>query len=125
MAFTDKEMELLNNNPISLELFAQIPELNQNYYVSPYMFIRDTLGVELTCTGQEYRLAVETANDSDVMPEWAGLPVIVDGILAVLYADLLEQVGISLLAYFTYRFHPPSEVQARLKKFEDLIKEAN
>jgi len=125
MVFTDKEMELLNNNSISYELFAAIPQLNQDYYLSPFMFI-DGLGINLTCTGQDFRHAVEMAHDSDLCPEDASLPVIVDGVLAFIYSDLLEEVGINLLAYFTYRFHPPSrEFQAKLDKFEALIKEVN
>ena len=126
MAFTDKEMETLANNLISLELFAQVPNLNRNYYLSPYMYIKDTLNLDITCTGQEFRYAVEMANDEDLCPADAGLPVIVDGILAFIYADLLAECGMDLTTYFTYRFHPPSrEFQARLDKFESLIKEAN
>ena len=39
---------------------------------------------------------------------------------------VLEEVGINLTTYFTYRFHPPNkEFQSKLDKFEALIKEAN
>ncbi len=119
---TDHQMKLLENNTISRELLRKV-ELDNNYYLSPLMYIEDTLGLKLNCTGQEYRHAVEMANDEDLCPEDADLKVIVDGILAFIYHDILEEVGIDLTTYFTYRFHPPSkEFQNKLNKLESLIK---
>lgn len=124
MALTDNQMLNLVENDVSLELLAN-NGLNDSYYISPLMYIQDTLGLQLTCSGQEYRHAVEMANDSDLCPEDASLPVIVDGVLAFIFSDLLEEAGITLTTYFTYRFHPPSqEFQAKLDKFEVLIREA-
>ena len=124
MALTDKEMEMLNNNTISMELIGAIPGLNKSYYISPLMFI-EGLGIKLTCTGQEYRYAVEMANDEDIAPHDASLPVIADGVLAFIFADKLEECGLNLTTYFTYRFTPPNAAfQAALDKFENIIKEA-
>ena len=124
MALTDNQLLNLVENDVSLKLLAE-NGLNDSYYISPLMYIQDTLGLTLTCSGQEYRYAVEMANDSDLCPEDASLPVIVDGVLAFIFSDLLEEAGITLTTYFTYRFHPPSqEFQAKLDKFEVLIREA-
>lgn len=124
MALTDNQLLNLIENDVSLKLLAE-NGLNDSYYISPLMYIQDTLGLTLTCSGQEYRYAVEMANDSDLCPEDASLPVIVDGVLAFIFSDLLEEAGITLTTYFTYRFHPPSrEFQERLNRFESLIREA-
>lgn len=123
MALTDNQMLNLVENDVSLELLAN-NGLNDSYYISPLMYIQDTLGLQLTCSGQDYRHAVEMANDEDLCPEDASLPVIVDGVLAFIFSDLLEEAGITLNTYFTYRFHPPSrEFQERLNRFESLIRE--
>lgn len=126
MALTDQQMEMLNNNTISKDLLAAIPGLNNDYYLSPLMFI-EGLGIKLSCTGQEYRHAVEMAHDEDLCPEDSGLPVIVDGILAFIFADELAKCGINnLTIYFTYRFQPPTqEFQDALKKFDALIRGEN
>ena len=124
MALTDNQLLNLVENDVSLKLLTE-NGLNDSYYISPLMYIQDTLGLTLTCTGQEYRYAVEMANDSDLCPEDASLPVIVDGVLAFIFSDLLEEAGITLTTYFTYRFHPPSrEFQERLNRFESLVREA-
>ena len=124
MALNDSQLLILCENDISRDLLSKVG-LNESYYISPLMYIEDTLGLTLTCTGQEYRNAVEMANDEDLAPYDASLPVIVDGILAFIFSDLLEEAGISLTTYFTYRFHPPSkEFQEKLDKFESLIREA-
>ena len=124
MAFSDQDMVNMQE-PISLEIMGRVNGLNNSYYVSPFMYIKDVLGLKLTCTAQEYRLAVEMAHDEDVAPHDASLPVIVDGILAYLYADYLEAVGLDLVSYLTYRFTPPSpEFQAKLDAFEKLINNA-
>ena len=121
MALTNNQMELLNNNIVSRELIQTIFG-NDDYYVSPLVYIEDELHLKLTCTGQEYRYAVECANDEDVAPSDVDLSVIVDGILAYIYADYLEAVGLDLVSYFTYRFYPPSkEFQEKLNSFDELI----
>ena len=118
---TDNQLEMLSTNQISRELLGKTG-LDESYYLSPLMYIEDILGLTLTCTGQEYRHAVEMAHDEDLCPEDANLPVIVDGILAFVFADELEEVGIDITTYFTYRFHPPSkEFQDRINHFERLI----
>lgn len=123
MALTDTQLLNLIENEVSLELLAE-NGLNDSYYISPLMYIQDALKLKLTCSGQEYRHACEMAHDSDLCPEDASLPVIVDGILAFIYADVLEQCGINLAIYFTYRFHPPSrEFQDALAEFERIVRE--
>lgn len=124
MALTDKQLEKLAHNKVSLELLVN-NGLNDSYYLSPLMFIQDTLGLTLSCTGQEYKHACEMAHDDDIVPQDGSLSVIVDGILAFVYADQLEKCGLDLTTYFTYRFFPPNrEFQNKLDKFESLIKEA-
>jgi hypothetical protein len=119
--FTTEEMQYMETTTVSLENLAKVG-LNDSYYISPLLYIRDVLHLQLTCTIQEYRFAVECANDEDVAPHDASLPVIVDGVLAYIYADYLKAVGLDLVSYITYRFTPPSpEFQAKLDKFEQLI----
>ena len=119
---TDVELKTLEENTISRDLLVQCG-INTNTYLSPLMYIEDILELKLECTGAEWKHAVEMANDEDLCPEDASLPVIVDGILAFIYSDVLESVGLDLTTYFTYRFYPPSkEFQEKMDKFEALIK---
>ena len=118
---SDLQITNLENNKVDIELLKE-NGLNDPYYLDPLHFINDELHLVLPCTGREYKEAVETANDEDFMPEWAGVEVVVDGILAIIYSDYLDAVGIPLITYFTYRFQPPShEFQNRLDKFKSLI----
>ena len=124
MALTNKQFENLTNNKVSFKLLSD-NGLNDSYYISPLMYLH-SIDVKPSCTGAEWKHAVEMANDEDLCPEDATLPVIADGILAFLFAEKLEEVGINLTTYCTYRFHPPNkEFQSKLDKFEALIKEAN
>ena len=125
MALTDTQFKNLTENKVSLELLAN-NGLNDSYYISPLMYIQDTLGLQLTCSGLDYKHACEMAHDEDIVPHDGSLAVIGDGILAFVYADQLEECGMDLTTYFSYRFHPPSrEFQEGLNKFESLIREAN
>lgn len=121
MALSDSQLLKLNTNFVS-EAILKNNGLDNDYYLKPLEYIRNELHLILTCTGAEYKHAVEMARDEDIMPEDARIDVIVDGILAMVYRDYLEAVGLDLITYFTYRFTPPSqEFQDKLDKFEELI----
>lgn len=121
MALTDSQMLNLETNFVSRELLKE-NGLGDDYYLKPLIFIEENLNLHLTCTGQEYRHAVEMANDEDIAPHDASIEVIADGVLAMVFADYLKAAGIDLISYFTYRFYPPSkEFQEKLDKFEELI----
>ena len=120
---SDQQMVDLTQ-PVTPELIQSVFGLNNEYYLAPLDYITNKLHLKLPCSGQEYRHAVEMANDEDTLPADGGLDVVVDGILAYVFAEQLEACGIDLTTYFTYRFHPPSqEFQNRLDAFEDLINE--
>ena len=119
---TDHQMEKLNTSTVSVDVLKE-NGLNNDYYIKPLVFIQEKLGFTPKCSAQQYRHAVEMANDEDICPENSDMNVIVDGILAFLFSDQLEECGINLLTYFTYRFYPPSpEFQEKLDKFESLIR---
>ena len=124
MAFTDEQMNFMETTTVSREGLGKVG-LDKSYYLSPLMYIEDSVNMKLQCSIQDYRFAVEMAHDEDVCPEDASLPVIVDGILAYVCADELEKCGLDLTTYFTYRFFPPSqEFQNKLDEFETLMREA-
>ena len=118
---TNSQLHKLETTRVSENLLTECG-LNSEYYIKPFLYIRNELHHILTCTGAEYKHAVEMARDEDLMPEDGGMDVIVDGILAMVYSTYLEAVGLDLITYFTYRFNPPSrEFQMRLDRFEELV----
>lgn len=122
MAITDLQLKNLTNNTVSLELL-QNNGLCMEYYTKPLIFIEDVLKLKLNCTGIEYKHFCEMAYDEDINPQDGSLRTVADGILAFVFNDLLEECGLSLISYFTYRFTPPSqEFQDKLDKFEELVK---
>ncbi len=118
---SDVQLDNLKNNIVTPELLTE-NGLGSAYYLEPLNFIQNKLKLLLTCTGQEYKEAVEMANDEDIAPEDKNIEVIVDGVLAMIYSDYITAVGLNLITYFTYRFNPPNmEFQRRLDKFEELV----
>ena len=121
MAFTDEQMNFMETTTVSREGLGKVG-LDKSYYLSPLMYIEDSLNMKLQCSIQDYRFAVEMAHDEDVCPGDSSLPVIVDGILAFIYSEKLETCGFNLTTYFTYRFFPPNqEFQDKLNAFEALV----
>jgi hypothetical protein len=116
LPLTQTQLHNLKNNTITIQLLQQ-NGLDKEYYIEPLRYIEEELHHTLTCTGQEYRHAVEIANDEDITPT-SHIKIIVDGILAIIYADKLQEVGLDLLTYFRYRFNPPQEIIDKLKQFE-------
>lgn len=121
---TDNQLNNLKNNQVTLDLLNE-NGCSSDYYTQPLKYIQDELGFKLNCTGQEYRYAVEMANDEDICPSNSELPIIVDGVLAFINANLLAKCGLDLVTYFAYRFHPPNKAfKDKLDAFEKLIKES-
>lgn len=121
MAITNSQLLKLETNFVSVPLLAECG-LHDNYYMSPFLYIRDTLHINLSCTGAEFKHACEMAHDEDIAPHDASIETIVDGVLAMVFKDYLEACGISIVSYFTYRFQPPSqEFQDKLDAFEEMV----
>ena len=121
MAISTEQIKNLETNTVSKELLKE-NGLCSDYYLKPLMFIEKNLNLHLCCNGAEYKHAVEIAYDEGIAPHDATLEVIVDGILAMVFHDYLEAVGLDIVSYFTYRFNPSTkEFQKRLDRFEELI----
>lgn len=121
MAITDSQLLDLETNTVSVNVLSR-NMLYDDYYMAPFLYIRDTLHIHLCCTGAEFKHACEIAHDEDIAPHDASLEVIVDGVLAMVFSDYLEACGIDLVSYFTYRFAPPSqEFQNKLDAFEEMV----
>ena len=121
MAITDSQLLDLETNTVSVNVLSR-NMLYDDYYMAPFLYIRDKLHLHLVCSGAEFKHACEMAQDEDIAPHDASIETIVDGVLAMVFKDYLEAVGIDLVSYFTYRFHPPShEFQEKLDKFEELV----
>ena len=121
MAISTEEMKNLETNTVSKELLKE-NGLGNDYYLKPLNFIETNFNLHLCCNGAEYKNAVEIAYDEGIALHDATIEVVVDGILAMVFHDYLEAVGLDIVSYFTYRFNPPSrEFQMRLDRFEELI----
>ena len=111
---TEDELNQLKNNTVTYELINQT--LGEKY-TEPYCYIKRKLNHTLTCTGLEYKKAVETATDEDILPHH-NIKIICDGVLAYIYSDELEKVGLDLLTYYTYRFKPSDRFIKAISKFK-------
>ena len=65
--FSKQEMFQLKNNSPSVESFKQVGDLNNDYYLKPISLLEE-IGFIPECNANEFRLAVETARDSDCCP---------------------------------------------------------
>jgi len=117
---TDAQVLNLKTNIVNKDLLMK-NGLNFDYYIQPLVFIEDKLKIKLQCTGLEYKEAVEIANDEDIAPPNSSMDVIVDGVLAYVFHDYLESVGLDLVTYFSYRFNPGKDFLLKLGEFERLV----
>lgn len=62
-----KELKILKQNEPSIEIFKQINDLNNKYYLEP-LEILNIIGYIPKCNANDFRLAIETANDENFNP---------------------------------------------------------
>ena len=62
-----KELKILKQNEPSIEIFKKINDLNNKYYLEP-LEILSMIGYIPKCNANDFRLAIETANDEDFNP---------------------------------------------------------
>lgn len=103
---TDKEVKNLENNQVTIELLEE-NGLEGSYYTAPLQKLLE-MGVKVTVTGYEWKNAVELSVDEGNAPIGTetdsdfGL----DGILALIFEQKLEEVGWDWVGYFHHRCNP-------------------